>query len=55
MIKILICIINGKGELICEDGALMLTIGYSVMIPANMGKYQIIGNIEAMASYVNKD
>lgn len=48
----LICIINGKGELLYEDGSIMLTKGLSVMIPANMGKYQIKGNIEAVVSYI---
>lgn len=50
---ILICIIKGNGALLYEDGVIMLTMGYSIMIPANMGKYQIKGNIEAIACYVH--
>lgn len=53
-IFLLICIINGKGELFYEDGTIILTKGFSIMIPANMGKYQIKGDIEAIVSYVNK-
>lgn len=51
---LLICVINGEGQLIYEDGGIMLTTGSSIMIPANMGKYQIKGSIEAIVSYVNK-
>lgn len=51
---LLICIINGNGELLYEDGTLMLTMGSSIMIPANMGRYQIKGNMEAIACYVNQ-
>jgi len=51
---LLICVINGNGELIYEDGTLMLTIGSCIMIPADMGKFQIKGNIETIVSYVNK-
>lgn len=51
---LLICIINGKGELLYEDSTLMLTMGSSVMIPANMGRYQIKGDFEAIVCYVNK-
>ncbi len=51
---LLICIVNGMGELLYEDGSIMLTMGSSIMIPANMGKYQIKGDIEAIACYVNK-
>ncbi len=50
---LLICIINGKGELIFEDSVIVLTLGSNVMIPANMGNYQIKGNIEAIVCYVN--
>lgn len=52
---ILICVIKGKGELLFEDNALRLSKGSSIMIPVNMGTYQIKGNIEAIASYVHKD
>lgn len=51
---IVICIINGNGELLYDDGAIILTKGFSIMIPANMGRYQLKGNIEAIACYVNK-
>jgi len=51
---LLICIVNGEGELLYEDNALTLTMGSSIMIPANMGRYQIKGDIEAIVCYVNK-
>lgn len=49
---LLIFIVNGKGELIFNDGSIALTKGISIMIPANMGECQIIGKIEAIASYI---
>lgn len=52
---LLICVISGKGELIYENRGIVLTMGSSIMIPANMGKYQIKGSIEAIVSYVNKN
>lgn len=51
---LLICVIKGKGELISEDVTLTLTSGSSILIPANMGKYQVKGNIEAIVCYINQ-
>ncbi|GBF33910.1 hypothetical protein DCCM_3021 [Desulfocucumis palustris] len=50
---LLICIINGKGKLIYENGVIVLISGSNIMIPANMGNYQIKGDIEVIACYVN--
>jgi len=50
---LLIFVISGKGELIYNNGSILLTKGISIMIPANMGKCQIVGKIEAIVSYSN--
>lgn len=49
---LLIFIVNGKGELIYNDGSILLTKGINIMIPANMGECQVIGKIEAIVSYI---
>lgn len=49
---LLIFVINGKGELIYHDGSILLTKGISIMIPANMGKCQVIGKTEAIVSHI---
>jgi len=50
---LLLFVISGKGELIYNDGSILLTKGSSIMIPANMDECQIIGNIEAIVSHSN--
>jgi len=49
---LLIFVVNGKGELIYNGKSVLLTKGISIMIPANMGKCQVIGKIEAIVSYI---
>ncbi|KJS02456.1 MAG: hypothetical protein VR68_03020 [Peptococcaceae bacterium BRH_c4a] len=49
---LLIFIVNGSGELIYNDGSILLTKGTSIMIPANMGECRIVGKIEAIISYI---
>jgi mannose-6-phosphate isomerase len=50
---VLIYIVDGKGQLIYEDGLIHLIKGSSIMVPANMGKYKIQGRIEAIVCYIN--
>ncbi len=50
---VLICIVNGKGQLIYADGLIHLTKGSSIMVPADMGEYKILGRIEAIVCYIN--
>lgn len=51
---VLICIVDGEGQLIYEDGLIQLTKGSSIMVPANMGEYTIQGKIEAIVTYINR-
>lgn len=50
---VLIHIVNGIGQLIYEDGLMHLTKGSSIMVPADMGEYKILGRIEAIVCYIN--
>lgn len=49
---LLIFIVSGEGELIYDDGSVLLTKGVSMLIPANMGGCRIVGNIEAIVSHI---
>lgn len=52
---VLIYIVDGKGQLIYEDGSIQLIKGSSIMVPANMGEYKIQGKIEAIVCYLTAD
>jgi mannose-6-phosphate isomerase len=49
---LLIFIVSGEGELIYDEGSVLLKKGVSMMIPANMGGCRFVGNIEAIVSHI---
>jgi mannose-6-phosphate isomerase len=44
--------IKGNGSIIYNDNKLPLSMGETVLIPADMGKFKIEGNIKLIKSYV---
>lgn len=45
-------VISGSGKIICDSESSEINIGDSFIVPANLGKYDIIGNLEILKSYV---
>lgn len=49
---LLIFIVHGQGELIYNGESMLLTKGMSMMIPAKMGKCQVMGKMEMIVSHI---
>ncbi|HZJ83025.1 MAG TPA: mannose-6-phosphate isomerase, class I [Clostridia bacterium] len=54
----ILTIIEGQGDIVYKDGSQKFQVGNSVMIPANLGDYSIVGNCKIIKTYIpdrNKD
>lgn len=45
-------VVEGQGEIICKDGSEYIRCGDSILIPAQLGEYKILGNLKLLKSYV---
>lgn len=45
-------VVEGNGEILYKDGKETIDLGESILIPANLGEYEIKGNLKLLKAYV---